>query len=59
MKEMVFACPSCCDWFAQTVEGTVDIHSGATYTCRRCLKPVVFVAMTVDEYLKWANAGDV
>ena len=51
----VFTCPSCGHPCAQTVEPSVDIHSGAGYTCDECGELVIFEAMTVAEYITYSD----
>lgn len=54
-QTLVFDCPHCDEIFAETKEPDVDIHSGATYRCASCDGKVVFVALTVQQYIDHAN----
>ena len=51
-REFCFTCPSCGNPFADTLEPSVDIHSGATYKCADCEGSVVFAAETTEQYVK-------
>ena len=55
MTALVFTCPNCGDPSAMTVEDSVDIHAGATYTCDECGGKVVFEAFTIAEYCAYGN----
>ena len=54
-RSMVFDCPHCAEIFADAKEAEVDIHSGATYRCASCNGRVVFLALTVEQYVDHAN----
>ena len=56
-RSLVFDCPHCNEIFAVTKEAEVDIHSGATYRCASCNGRVVFTALTVEQYVDFANRG--
>ena len=56
-QTLIFDCPSCRDPFAETQQPDVDIHSGATYRCSSCGEQVIFVALTVDQYVVYANGA--
>ena len=55
-REFCFTCPSCGNPFVDTVEPSVDIHSGATYKCADCGGSVVFTAETTEQYVKREQA---
>ena len=49
-SQFVFTCLSCGHPCAQTVEPSVDIHSGAGYTCEECQASIIFEVMTERRY---------
>lgn len=50
-REFVFSCPHCGTPSGQTVEWSVDVHSGATYHCVDCGGEVIFTAQTPAQYV--------
>ena len=51
----IFDCPNCHDPFAETRESEIDVHAGAEYRCASCGEGVVFLALTVEEYVNTAR----
>ena len=48
--DVVVDCPHCRDPFAHIDQRDIDIHAGATFTCRSCGGSMVLSAEKPEEY---------
>ena len=53
--ELIFDCPYCHEPFSDVVGEEVDIHSGASYSCRHCSNMVVFQVFATEEYVAYCE----
>ncbi len=50
-QTLYFNCPGCDGRFSQIEEPDKDLYTGEVYHCFECGDPVVFQALSLDEYV--------